>query len=203
MFFYGASGHSKVVIEAWVASGGRVSGVFDDNESLTEILQYPVSGKFDPIKVNGQLVFLAVGSNATRRKLAGITEAAYGTIVHPFSSVSPSVKLYEGTVVLAGGIINASSVIGKHVIINTGASVDHDCVIDDLVHIAPKATICGGVKIGQGTLIGAGVTVIQNISIGKWVTIGAGSVIVEDIPDYAMVTGVPGKVKRFIEPLAG
>ena len=200
MFFYGASGHAKVVIEAWIASKGKVSGIFDDNESIQKILEFPVWGKFDHMKMGDGSLILTVGSNLIRLKLAGVTRSAYGNVVHPFSSIAPSVKLGEGTVVLAGGIINADTTIGKHVIVNTGASVDHDCRIGDFVHVAPRAVVCGGVQIGEGTLIGAGATVIQNVFIGKWATIGAGSAIVDDVPDYAVVTGVPGKIKRYNEP---
>ena len=50
-----------------------------------------------------------------------------------------------------GAIVRASSVVGKHCIINTGASVDHDCTIEDFVHISPQVTLCGRLRIGEGT----------------------------------------------------
>lgn len=199
MFFYGASGHAKVVIEAWVSAGGTVSGIFDDNENITSLLSYPVLGKPDLKLIGEQSLILAIGSNAVRKKLADQYQLKYGKIIHPFTSVSPSVRIEEGTVVLAGSIINADTTIGQHTIINTGASVDHDCVIGKFVHVAPQATICGGVHVGDGTLVGAGATIIQNITIGKGVTIGAGSVIVADVPDYAVITGIPGKIKKYTD----
>jgi acetyltransferase EpsM len=79
-------------------------------------------------------------------------------------------------------------------IINTNASVDHHCIIEDFVHIAPSSTLCGNVKVGEGSHVGAGSTIIQNIRIGKWCVIGAGAVITKDIPDYSLVVGVPGKI---------
>ena len=72
--------------------------------------------------------------------------------------------------------------------------MDHDCSLEDFVHICPHATLCGNVSVGEGTQIGAGATVIQGIKIGKWCMIGAGAVIIEDVPDYSVVVGVPGKV---------
>ncbi len=40
--------------------------------------------------------------------------------------------------------------IGHHVIINTNASVDHDCVQEDFVHISPQAGLAGNVSVGDG-----------------------------------------------------
>jgi acetyltransferase EpsM len=88
-------------------------------------------------------------------------------------------------------------IICKHVIINTAASVDHDCKIADLVHISPNSTLCGNVKVGFGSHIGAGSVINPNITIGKWCIIGSGAVIIRDIPDYAIVVGNPGKIIKY------
>ena len=95
---------------------------------------------------------------------------------------------------MAGSIVQASSIIGHHSILNTKSSIDHDCKIYDFVHISPGATLCGNVEIGTGTHVGAGATIIPNIKVGKWCIIGAGAVITKNIPDYSLVVGVPGKI---------
>jgi acetyltransferase EpsM len=100
-----------------------------------------------------------------------------------------------------GAILQADVQIGVHCIINTGASVDHDCVIDDYVHISPHTTLCGNVTVGEGSHIGAGATIIQGIKIGRWVTVGAGTVIIRDVPDYAVIVGNPGRIIK-IKPSA-
>ena len=35
------------------------------------------------------------------------------------------------------------------------------------MHISPGVTLCGNVKVGEGSFIGASSTVIQNVKIGK------------------------------------
>ena len=82
-------------------------------------------------------------------------------------------------------------------IINTSCSIDHDCTLEDYVHVSPNATLCGTILVGEGTHIGAGATIIPNISIGKWVTIGAGAVIIENVPDHAVVVGNPGRIIKY------
>jgi acetyltransferase EpsM len=97
---------------------------------------------------------------------------------------------------MAGVIIQPGSTIGRHCIINTGACIDHDCFIEDFVHIAPKAALAGGVMIGEGTLIGIGSSIVPNVTIGKWSTIGAGAAVICDIPDNCIAVGVPAYVKK-------
>ncbi|MEZ5341272.1 MAG: DapH/DapD/GlmU-related protein [Acidimicrobiales bacterium] len=84
--------------------------------------------------------------------------------------------------------------IGRHVLINTGASVDYDNIIGDFAHISPNTTLSGHVEVGEGTHIGAGATVIPSVKIGRWCTIGAGSVVLSDIPDFATAVGVPARI---------
>ena len=197
MIFFGASGHAKVVIEAWMSSGGKVSAVIDDDCSIKNILDFPVTCVYSPQDFNARELCISIGSNKNRKKIAGLLPAKFQSVIHPRTIVSTTAHIGPGTVIMAGVVINASAIIGEHVILNTSCVVDHDCVIDGFAHISPNATLCGGVCVGEGSHVGAGATIIQNIKIGKWATIGAGSVVLEDVPDYAVVVGVPGKTIKF------
>lgn len=193
MIFYGSGGHAKVVIEAWIASGGAVTAVMDDNEALTQVLSYSVE-RFDSTKLANHSMVISIGQNETRKRLSGLVKAEFGLVMHPTACISKSAKVGEGSVILAGAIVNADTRIGNHAIINTSAVAEHDSIIGDFAHISPKATLCGGVIIGEGTQVGAGATVIPGVTIGKWAVIGAGSVIIRDVADYSVVAGVPGKI---------
>ena len=95
---------------------------------------------------------------------------------------------------MPGVVINARATIGKQVILNTGCSIDHDCFLEDFVHISPGVALAGNVRVGEGTHIGIGAVVIPGVKIGKWCTIGAGTVVLKDVPDGAMVVGNPGRM---------
>ena len=97
---------------------------------------------------------------------------------------------------MAGAVINPGSQIGQSVIINTSASVDHECVIADAAHICPGVHLAGRVQVGAATHVGIGTTVIERINIGSGSFIGAGSVVVDDIPDGVVAYGVPARVIR-------
>jgi sugar O-acyltransferase (sialic acid O-acetyltransferase NeuD family) len=194
MIFYGAGGHAKVVIETWMASGGKVTAIYDDNESIRILIGKSVSGRYKPGVFPDSKMVIAIGNNTIRRDVAQSVQNKFGIVKHPAAIISPSATIGEGTVVMAGTVIQAETTIGNHAVINTSASIDHDCLIGDYVHIAPGAILCGDVEIGEGTLIGAGATVLPGISIGRWAVVGAGSVVTINVPDFAVVAGVPSRI---------
>lgn len=200
MYLFGASGHCKVVIDIIGASKEyAIKCIIDHNPKFDFIFDIPILN-FNQIENFEEKHFIvSIGDNKKRKKVVTIINANYLKAIHPRSVVSRYSKVLEGTVVMAGAIINANSTIGKHCIINTGAIVEHDCIIDDFVHISPNASVAGSVRVGEGSQIGIGATVIQGITIGKWVIVGAGAVIIENVPDYAVVVGVPGKIIKFID----
>lgn len=53
-----------------------------------------------------------------------------------------------------------------------------------------------GIRIGDGSWIGAGAIVLDGVTIGRNVCIGAGAVVTSDIPDDAVAVGAPARVIR-------
>lgn len=194
MYLFGASGHAKVIIDILKATDTEIDGLVDDNPDINALLGYPVFHNRTDISP----VIVSIGINTTRRKVVGKLTGIFGKAVHPLAVISDTVTIGEGTVVMQGVIIQSDAKIGKHCIVNTGASVDHECVIEDFVHISPHATLCGNVRVGEGTWIGAGTTIIPGVKIGKWCVIGAGSVVTKDIPDNVLAVGNRCKVIKQI-----
>jgi len=125
----------------------------------------------------------------------------FAELVHPAASVSPLLgHLGPAHQVLAGAAVNADVRSGENLLINTGAIVEHGCRIGSHCHIASGAVLCGDVTLGDAVHIGAGATVIQGIEIGSGAVIAAGAVITENVEPLTLVAGVPGKVKRKLEP---
>ncbi len=190
---YGAGGHAKGVWDVITANGIDVCEIADDSQLVNTFLQFPVKRHFD----TNLPVIIAVGNNYTRKIIAESNGYTSVSVIHPSAVISPFATLQEGTVVMPLVSVKSCSNIGKHCILNALCAIGHDCEIGSFVHIAPHATLCGNVTVGEGSWIGANATVIQGIKIGRWVTIGAGAVIIKDVPDYAVVVGNPGRIIKY------
>ena len=206
VYLWGAGGHAKVVADVVRAMGLHVAGFIDESISRhgqdyygAKILggeNWLTSAQAD----RSCEVFVAIGDNSARlRCLSTAIQAGYTvpSFIHPAATVSPTVRLEPGTVVMAGAIVQADTAIGIGGIINTGASVDHDGVLGRCVHVAPGARLAGQVSVGDRTLIGVGAAVIPQICIGHDCVVGAGAAVVNDVADHQTVVGVPAR------PLAG
>jgi acetyltransferase EpsM len=197
LYLLGASGHAKVILESLQASGKKVTGLFDDNPAIKDLLGLGVIGLVkDAAGLTNSSFIISIGNNKIRKRIAERYDFQYETAVHPNSVISPSSVMNEGIVVMAGVVVNAGTRVGKHVILNTRCSIDHDCVLGDYVHVSPGATLAGNVTIGEGTHVGSNACLIPGITVGKWATIGAGAVIIRDVPDHAVVVGNPGRIIR-------
>jgi sugar O-acyltransferase (sialic acid O-acetyltransferase NeuD family) len=198
---FGAGGHAKVLLEAIrLASPGAETAIIDDSGSASSagLLGLPISG--DRAWLGGNwpeaAVALGIGHNEARAAIADWLRSqgrSLATVIHPSATVSPSASIGSGAFLAAGAVVNAEARIGEGVILNTLASVDHDCDIGAFAHIAPGSRLCGGVRIGARTLIGAASVVIPKVSVGADAVVGAGSVVVKDVPAEARIAGSPAR----------
>jgi sugar O-acyltransferase (sialic acid O-acetyltransferase NeuD family) len=183
----GAGGHANVINAILTDLGHSLSGVYDDHS-------FKFKGK-QTIQSNPEgleNVVIAIGDNKARKEKSSYHNQ-YVLLIHPSVLLDKSVAIGIGSVLIHGSIVQAGTIIGEHVIVNTNATIDHDCNIGDFTHIAPNATLCGNVSVGEGTLIGASVTVLPGVKIGKWCVVGAGSVVNKNLPDFSKVAGIPAK----------
>jgi sugar O-acyltransferase (sialic acid O-acetyltransferase NeuD family) len=114
----------------------------------------------------------------------------------PRSHVAQDAEIGLGSQVLMGACVGAEARLGQAVIINTRASIDHECRLEDGVHIAPGAVLCGLVQVRRDGFVGAGAVVLPRITIGQGSIVGAGSVVTRDIPDGVVAFGNPARVVR-------
>jgi sugar O-acyltransferase (sialic acid O-acetyltransferase NeuD family) len=109
------------------------------------------------------------------------------------SIVSSDIILKKGTLVFNGAIINTSSEIGEHAVINTGAIIEHGCEIGHQFFLGPRAVVCGDVKIGNNVFIGAGSVLKDSISICDDVVIGMCTIVTKNITEPGIYIGNPAR----------
>ena len=196
MLIYGAGGHARVILSMLLARNTPVHAIFDDDPFKKECCEVRVMSPYNCELFPDEEIIVAIGDNYNRRVLVEKVKHKFGHFIHSSAFVAGTMQLGIGTVVFQNAVIQTSTRIGTHVIINTAAILEHDCILENFVHIGPGSTLCGNVSIGENTLIGAGTVVIPGISIGKNCVVGAGSVVIRDIADGNVVCGNPGRVIR-------
>lgn len=197
LLIIGASGHGKVIADIAIKmkKWHKIS-FLDDNEKIKSSMGIEVIGKTsDAIKfLKDHEFFVAIGNNTVREKIQDKLVAIGATIpvlIHPEAVIGEQVEFGAGTAIMARAVINCSTRIGKGVIVNTGATIDHDNLIEDYVHISPGVHTAGTVKVGKGSWLGIGSVVSNNLNITSGCNVGAGAVVVKDIAEPGTYVGVP------------
>ena len=199
LIIYGAGDHGKVVADTAMLLKKWQKVLFvDDNAGVEAILGFPVVHKLSDIPDSKSWdIVVAIGNNSIRLSLSqSLLKNGYHlvSIVHPSAIVSRYASIGSGTVIFANAVLNAGVSMGLSCIVNTAATIDHDCQIADGVHISPGANLAGRVTMGQCCWIGIGAAVIQTITIGEHNRVGAGAVVINDLADNLTVAGVPAMV---------
>lgn len=199
LIIIGAGGHGKVVADiALLLNRYKKIAFLDDNENIKTALSFKVIGKTDmaSLYINEYDFFIAVGNSYLRRKF---TEnlismgANLATLIHPSAIIGSDVQIGLGTVIMAGAVVNCLSRIGCGCIINTKSSVDHECAIDDYVHLSPGVTLSGNVSVGRGSWLCSGSIISNDLKIVAETIIGAGAVVIKDIITPGVYVGNPAK----------
>lgn len=197
----GAGGHASVVLSLLRASGIEPLGVCDPllvRNSVSVWQGLPVLGDdsyLDTCNPSDTALALGVGMTVGSDLRSRIYRHwrnkgfTFPALCHPTAWVAEDAGIDDGAQIMAGAVVQPRCIIGENTIVNTRASVDHDCVISADVHVAPGAVICGSVRVGRGAFVGAGAVLIQGIVIGNNSVIGAGATVIRDVPDEVTTLG--------------
>lgn len=182
----------------------RVVGFADDTPEKqgAAIDGYPVLGTIDNLRNWQGDVWLTcpIGSSAGRRriveKLTNVGHLHWATLAALQPATADSLRLGRGVILYPGTTVTSHVTIGDHSIVNIGASLSHDTVLESFVTISPGATLCGNVYVASGGEIGAGSVIIEKRRIASGAVVGAGAVVIRDITESGTYVGVPAaKIK--------
>lgn len=210
MIFWGATGQAKVLHECMRDTGLKLVALFDNNPNLgspfEEVPLYFGKKGFEDwmarSSFNGQIGFLvAIGGDKGKDRIEILEYLELHGLIpliakHPTAFIAYNAQIGAGSQVLANSAVCIETIIGRGCIINTGATVDHECRLGDGVHIAPGAHLAGCVEVDAYAIIGTGAVVLPRLKIGEGAIVGAGAVVTSDVLPYSVVVGNPAKVIR-------
>ena len=147
---------------------------------------------------------IGIGDNNIREKVANRyrDQLNFCNLIHTSATFGhlqrKVIETQCGNIVCAGVRFTNSIQVGNFCIFNQNATIAHDVVIDDFVHIAPGSTISGNVDIGNNCWVGAGAVLNQGtpenrLLIGNHTFIGSGAVVIRSCESYAIYAGVPAR----------
>lgn len=110
----------------------------------------------------------------------------------------PPRALMPGVLILKGALLTVDIQIGKGVLVNIGAMVGHDCILEDWCSIQPHANL-SGCKVGRYAYIGMGANIVAARkgepmrTIGEGAIVGSGAVVTRDVPANETWVGNPAR----------
>ena len=207
LLLFGAGGHAREVLATVSAINEvqpryQILGFVDDrlNGRGESRYGFPMLGRLEdlvPESLPEAEVIVGSGSPASRGRIAARLEEAglqSPLLIHPRAVLGPVVTFSRGTLVAPMALLTTNIKVGKHVIINSSATVSHDGCLADFVTIGPGSRIAGGVTLEEGADIGIGATILPGVTVGAWSIVGGGAVVHRDVPENSTVVGVPARV---------
>lgn len=138
-----------------------------------------------------------------------------GTSVWHFSHIQSGAVIGENCTLGQNVNIGNNVVIGNFCKIQNNVSVYEGVTLEDYVFCGPSMVFTNillpkckypqrgsgfysKTLVRNGASIGANATIVCGVTIGRNSLIGAGAVVTKDVPDFALITGNPGRLKGWV-----
>jgi len=185
IILFGAGGHALSAIDVIEKTKKfKILFIVDKFEGLLgKYKVYKENKNIDHYKKYTNKVFISIGqikdSNPRKILYERLIKKKYilPKIISPFSYVSNTAKIGNGTIVMHHALINSSAQIGENCIINSKTLVEHGVKVEDNCHLSTGSIINGDCYIKKNSFVGSNSTIIQGVTIGEKSIIGAGKIV--------------------------
>jgi UDP-2-acetamido-3-amino-2,3-dideoxy-glucuronate N-acetyltransferase len=136
-----------------------------------------------------------------------------GTKIWHFSHVMTNCTIGERCNIGQNVVISPEVTIGNNVKIQNNVSVYTGVILEDDVFCGPSMVFTNVINprshvvrrseykqtlVKRGASMGANSTIVCGITIGCYAFIGAGAVVTRNVPDFALMTGNPARVRGWM-----
>jgi len=147
-----------------------------------------------------------------------------GAIVEAGARIGAGTRIWAFAHVLTGAVIGGDCNIcdhtfvegrvriGDRVTIKCGVSLWDGVEVANDVFVGPNVVFTNDLRprsrvsppaylrisLQDGCSLGANCTILPGLTIGHWAMVGAGAVVTHDVPDFALVFGVPARLRGWV-----
>lgn len=198
----GGGNHAKVVIDILRENNREIYTILDDDKNLIgkKLMDIEITGKISMLKELSKdkyEIIISIGTPIIRKKIFNKIKNMgfeFANAIHPNSNLSKSVIIGKGLVINSGVIVHPDVKLENNIILGMNATVSHDSLIKEHVHISPGVHITGECQIDECVELGTGAMILPRNKIGKNSIIGAGAVVNKNIENNVTAVGVPVRV---------
>ena len=138
-----------------------------------------------------------------------------GTRIWHFSHIQKGAEIGENCSLGQNVNVGNNVIIGNRVKIQNNVSIYEGVTLEDYVFCGPSCVFTNILNprsefpqrgaefyrktlVKKGATIGANATIVCGVTVGKHAFLAAGTLVARDIPDFALVMGVPAKVRGWM-----
>jgi UDP-2-acetamido-3-amino-2,3-dideoxy-glucuronate N-acetyltransferase len=136
-----------------------------------------------------------------------------GTKIWHFTHVMGTAEIGENCVLGQNVFVGNKAKLGNNVKVQNNVSLYDGVVCEDDVFLGPSMVFTNVINprsavnrkeefkktwVKKGVSIGANATIVCGITLGEYCFIGAGAVVTKDVKPFALMVGVPARLKGWV-----
>ena len=190
LILIGSGFHSKIVYDEILRQKkykvlGYVSNDIKKNHKIKKLKYLGKIKDLKKLESKSFFCIIAIGQGDIREKILKEInklniKMKWEKIISKDAIISSNTKIGEGSVIIAGSIINVGTKIGNH-------------CFEDFSGCGPRTITGGNVNIGKRSYIGLGSVIKNNIKIQDNTVIGASSLVIRNCKKNSIYFGAPAK----------
>lgn len=140
-------------------------------------------------------------------------EIGTGTKIWHFCHIMSRSQIGERCNIGQNVLVSTDVAIGNNVKIQNNVSLYTGVIVEDDAFLGPSMVFTNVINprshvnrkdeykttlVRRGASVGANATIVCGVTLGCYCFVGAGSVVTRDVPDYALVYGLPARVRGWM-----